>query len=104
MPPKHSPKRNRQRGKELEREISKLLGGKRIGILGCEDIEHPVWSIETKERKRLSIEAFMLQAERNTPIHKTPLLVLHQLGKEHKNDIVCMRLKDFQEWHGGGEK
>ncbi len=100
----HNPKRNRQRGKELEREIARLLGGKRIGLLGQEDVQHPVWSIECKERKRVVIEAWMAQAEKYSTIDKTPLLVIHKLGKSHNQDIVCMRLYEFILWHGGGEK
>ena len=89
---------NRQRGKNTERALAKKLGAKRVGVLGKEDINHSLFSIEVKHRKRIVIEAWMQQAERNCEAGKTPLLIIHQLNKKHSNDIVCMRLKDFEDY------
>ena len=40
-----NPAKNRQRGKATERAVAKLTGGKRIGILGNDDVQAGLWSI-----------------------------------------------------------
>lgn len=90
--------KNRQRGKSLERFIARDLGGRRVGILGQEDvILHCGIAVETKERKKLPafIHNCMSQAERNAK-GDTAIVVLHELGKEHGDDIVLCRYKDFK--------
>ena len=42
---------NRRRGKDAERKIAEMFEGKRIGIMGGEDVMHPYFSIEVKSRK-----------------------------------------------------
>jgi hypothetical protein len=91
---------NRQRGKNTERAIAKRLGGKRVGILGYEDVQHPLFSIEVKSRVRFSGEGFMEQAIRNCPEGKTALVIVHIAGKHHSNDFVMMRLRDFEDYLG----
>lgn len=91
---------NRQRGKNNERALAKRLGGKRVGILCGEDISHQHFSIECKSRVAFAGEKFIIQAERNCPIGKTPLAIVHILKKGHGNDIVMMRLKDWEDWFG----
>ena len=54
-----TPNRNRQRGKECERVIAKMLGGKRVGILGNEDVSHPEYSIEVKSRQEFVARKWM---------------------------------------------
>jgi hypothetical protein len=88
---------NRDRGKRAERTIAKIFGGDRVGIMGGEDIAHPIYSIEVKSRKSHAVFNFMRQCEQNNKKKKIPLLVLHEHGKQHDNDLVCMRLKDFKE-------
>ncbi len=92
--------KNRRRGKNTERALAKRLNGKRIGILGKQDIEHSFWSIEVKNRQRFSGEAFMLQAVRNCPEGKTPLVIVHLHGRRHCDDFVIMRLRDFENYLG----
>jgi len=90
--------RNRRRGKDLERFIAKDLDGRRVGILGQEDvILHRGISCECKERAKLPmfIHSCMAQAERNAK-GDTAIVVLHELGKEHGGDVVMIRLKDFK--------
>ena len=94
--------KNRQRGKSLERWIAKDLNGERIGILGKEDvvIHHGCFSLEVKERKTLPVFIWksMAQAQRNAAKRGyRPGVVLHELGKEHEQDIVLCRYKDFKE-------
>ncbi|MCX8070087.1 MAG: hypothetical protein N2738_06250 [Thermodesulfovibrionales bacterium] len=91
---------NRQRGKNTERAIAKILKGKRVGVLGNEDIQHPLFSIEVKTRQKFIGDSFMKQAIKNCPQGKTPLAVVHIGGKHHNNDIVLMRLKDFEDYLG----
>jgi len=94
-----NPARNR-RGKQTERNIAKITGGKRIGILGRDDVQAGPFSIEVKDRLRFAGSAFMTQAVRNCPEGKTPLVVVHVTGSRHDGDLVMMRLKDWKDWHG----
>ena len=56
---------NRQRGKNTERSLARRIKAKRVGVLGKEDLDHPLFSVEVKHRKRVVIEQWMQQAERN---------------------------------------
>ena len=89
-------KLNRQRGKRTERKTAELLGGQRVGILGGEDVQHDKYSIECKDLGRCAVVKYVEQAERNCPEGKTPLTVIHIRGKLRENDLVIMRMKDFQ--------
>jgi hypothetical protein len=91
---------NRQRGKNTERAIAKIMGGKRIGVLCGEDIQHETWSIEVKNREKSTAHNFMNQAIRNCPQGKTPLVIIHKHKDIHGNDLVCMRLSDFEAFNG----
>ena len=93
--------RNRQRGKALERFVAKDLGGRRVGILGQEDVilYHGGFSLECKERQKLPaiIWASMEQAIRNAKKSGLrPGVILHELGKGHPGDIVMIRYEDFR--------
>lgn len=92
---------NRSRGKQNEREIARLCGGKRVGIMGGEDIEHEVYSIECKSitRWRLS-EKWLDQVVRNCPEGKVPLLWLHKKNLRHKHDLIILRYGDFVDLYG----
>jgi len=94
---------NRATWKAVERAIAKILGGQRIPITGRAeiDIDHPWLAIEVKARHRLPqwIEKAMLHAETGPP-HKLPIVVLHEEGRDHRNDLVMMRLGDFTAWFG----
>ncbi|MCD6125124.1 hypothetical protein J7J62_08145 [bacterium] len=92
----------RNRGKSMERAIAKIFqfdNARRIGILGKEDIITDRFIIEVKERKKLP--KFMLNAYRQIEKHRTkdkiPLFILHELNKNHMNDFVILKLKDFLE-------
>ena len=88
--------------KRLEQDVAKALGGKRVirdyGVRR-EDVEHDIWCIETKYRKKIPalLKDGLIQAKSYSN-SKTPLLVV----KEHnmRGAIVCMYLDDFVEWHG----
>lgn len=88
--------RNRQRGKEAERAVAKLLGGKRRGVLGGEDVEHPILSVEVKSRERFVAKGWMAQAIRNCPEGKVPVVIVHQRNSPYKDALVIVPLEEFK--------
>lgn len=96
--------RNRQRGKATERALARRLKCRCVGLLGREDLEHPLFSIEVKSRMRFTGERFMQQAIQSCPEGKTPLVIVHLNGRHHGNDLVIMRLKDFEDYLGSLKK
>lgn len=89
---------NRRRGKRVQSKVSKLWGedAKNTGILGGEDIEHRIFSIESKSRLKCVIEKWFNQAEANCPTGKIPLVHCHILGKKYDGDYIITRLHDFK--------
>ena len=57
-----NPINNRARGKSAERRIAALMNGRRVGILGKEDVETDKFSIEVKSRKKFVASGWMDQA------------------------------------------
>ncbi len=92
-----NPSKNRRRGKAAERSLARLLNAQRIGILGKEDLSHPLFSYEVKSRKSFVALDWLNQAERNCPEGKMPALVVHVNGKNHQRDCVIVSL---QTWRG----
>lgn len=94
--------RQRQRGNAVERAVAKRLDGERVGHLGGEDVSTSAFSVECKERASLPIwlTDAMAQAVRHCPEGKLPMVVLHALGARHDNDLVVIRLRDFEDWFG----
>lgn len=90
-------KKNRDRGKRAERAVAELLGGKRVGIMGGEDVQHDEFSIEVKSRKSHAVFGWFKQCVNNNKDKKIPVLVLHEHNKRHENDLICMTIKDFKE-------
>lgn len=99
-----NPAKNRDRGKRTEKAIAKRLNGTRRGVLGGHDVTAGPWAVEVKSRLRFAGTSFMDQAVRNTPDGKTPLVVVHIAGGRHDDDLVMMRLKDWQDWYGNPEE
>jgi len=93
---------SRRRGKDNERALAKRLKGNRVGLLGMEDISHPLFSIEVKTRKGLPkfLVKCYAQAKANCPKNKTPLVILHQLNSRREKDLVIMSLGDFEDFLG----
>ncbi len=90
--------------KDLERVCARRLGGQRAGPTGRKgsDVLHPLFAIECKERKVLPtwlLDA-MSQSVGAAQVDQTAIVVLHQLGARHDNDLVVMRLRDFEDWAG----
>ncbi len=88
--------------KQHERRVAGRLGGQRVGNRGTntEDVEHPTLSIECKHRKELPgwLKDAIAQAHTNAPAGKLPIVVLHELGQRSDNDMVVLRLADFETW------
>ncbi|BCG46830.1 hypothetical protein GEOBRER4_n1644 [Citrifermentans bremense] len=93
-------KRNRQRGKENEKVLAKIMNGDRKGLLGGEDISAGPWSIEAKSRVKSTAHTFMSQAVRNCPNGKAPMVIIHLHNSRRDNDLVCVRLSDWREMYG----
>ena len=95
--------KQRQRGNALERYIARRLGGRRVEHYGGEDVAHEWLSIECKERQ--GIPQWLTQAVAQALAYagqgKLAIAVLHELNRSHDEDLVVMRLKDFEEWFNG---
>ena len=92
--------RNRKRGKSYEKKLSERFKGYRQGLYGGEDVATEIFSIEAKTRKRFAGQQFMEQAIVNCPKDKVPLVVVHIVSQRTANDLVMMRLGDFEDWYG----
>ena len=70
------------------------------------DIDAGHLSIEVKHRDKLPkwIKDAVVQAIRNAGVSQLPIVILHESGQRHDNDIVMMRLKDYEEWYGPASK
>ena len=89
-------------GKAVERQVAKRIGGRRIGILGAEDVATERFSIECKGRSVLPawFQGAMEQAEKNARPGTVPVVVWHRKGESYDDAIVALRLRDFEELMG----
>ena len=89
--------------KNTERKIASLMQGKRntvalqAGDDKKADVEHSVFGVEVKHRKKLPALLFnaMEQAKATADKNKIPVVVLHELNQRHENDFVVLRMSDF---------
>lgn len=92
--------------KRTERAVAGRLGGERTSKAGlgvnAPDVETENWSIEVKHRQSLPVwlTDALAQATRNASAGKLPLVVLHESGRRHVDDLVMLRLGDFEQWFG----
>lgn len=95
--------------KANERAIAARLGGERLSnhALGLRtpDVETEWLSVEVKTRKALPawLADAVSQAVDNASPGKLAVVVLHELRHRHDDDLVVLRLRDFEEWFGGTE-
>ncbi len=96
--------------KRTERKIAAQLGGQRVPVTGrargdAPDIRHAWLSIEAKHRAKLPewLHDAMRQAEASQQAAQLPIVVLHESGQRHGQDLVVLRLADFTAWFGAGE-
>jgi hypothetical protein len=96
-----------RRGYAHEAALAKRLGGKRIGCTGKATIDVDAgWvAVECKERETLPtwIKAALGKANSKAKDGQLAIVVLHELGQRHDNDLVVIRLADFQERFGDME-
>ena len=92
--------RNKAQGRKVQSKFAKMLGGKSVGTIEGQDIEHSLFSGETKHRKKFIGNTFMDQAVKNCPEGKTPLVIIHTLNQRFKNSLVMMKYSDWEEWFG----
>ncbi len=85
--------------KHTERAIAKRLNGRRLGVTGgaTPDVITDLLAVEVKHRKALPewLKDALTQAERNAD-NRLPLVVLHEAGKRHADDLVLLRLQDLE--------
>jgi len=88
---------NRRRGKATERRVAKLLSGKRVGILGREDILTEIFVVEVKNRKKLAFVKWFEQVLKHAEKEKKiPLVVCKEYGK--KKYYAILNLEDLLRW------
>jgi len=94
--------------KAVERKLARRFGTTRVGARDDVqmDIDAGHLSIEVKHRDKLPkwIKDAVVQAIRNAGVSQLPIVILHESGQRHDNDIVMMRLKDYEEWYGPASK
>jgi hypothetical protein len=88
--------------KRTERAIASRLGGRRVPVTGrgaAPDVEHPTLAVEVKHRKELPrwLKHAMAQAEAAARDGKIGVVVLHEAGSRHEQDLVVLRLGDLEE-------
>jgi hypothetical protein len=91
--------------KRVERAVAKRLGGRRTplsGAAGGADVVTPWCSVEVKHRKRLPqwLTGALIQAKRAARPGQLAVVVLHELGRQHREDLVVLTLSDFTDWFG----
>lgn len=93
--------------KRTERRVAGILGGKRVPVTGrgrgdAPDIQHPWLCPEVKHRRKLPawLHEAMAQARAAATSEQLPIVVLHESGQRHTNDMVLVRLSDFQGYFG----
>ena len=87
-------RRNRNRGKNAERAVAKIFGGKRMGVLGGEDVMHPSFSIESKTTVSFVARKWMAQCENNNKDNKIPIVVHFQKHLPRSKGLVILRIED----------
>jgi hypothetical protein len=90
--------------KQTERAIARRLNGKRQGAVGRKgpDVLTCWLAVEVKHRKRLP--AWLrdaLDQARTGAGERLPVVVLHEAGQRHADDLVILRMADFEDWFGG---
>jgi hypothetical protein len=92
--------RNKRQGRAVQSKMAKRIGGKNVGTIEGQDVSHPIFSGEIKNRKKFVGNTFMAQAVRNCPEGKVPIVIVHETGQRHNNNLVMIRLKDWEDLYG----
>lgn len=88
-----------------ERAVAKRLGGKRAGPTGREgpDVLVSLFAVECKERQRPLPKALTNALDQSASAARPgqlPLVVWHVVNQRHDQDVVMLRLRDFEAWAG----
>lgn len=87
--------------KIFEKRVGARLGGVRVGILGGEDVRHPILSLEcTQVDKKYfpkMVKKKYYQAIKNAPKGKKPVVVMKEKRRNDDNSLVILSLLDFEE-------
>ncbi|MBC7265165.1 MAG: hypothetical protein H5T64_12535 [Chloroflexi bacterium] len=91
--------------KQVERTLAKRLKGQRVGNRGVAtpDVVSDWLSVEVKAWRSFPkwLTGALEQARHGcTDGTKLPIVILHEKGRHHVDDIVALRLKDFVDWFG----
>jgi len=90
--------------KQVERAIARRLNGRRQGATGRRgpDVVNDWLVAEVKHRRRLPqwLKNALAQARCGAGEQRLPLVILHESGQRHSDDLVVLRLGDFQDWFG----
>jgi hypothetical protein len=92
--------------KATERAVARIFKGKRTSNQGLGSavpvVVSDAYCVEVKHREKLPewLKAAMAQAVTNCRPGLLALVVLHECGQRHDNDLVMVRLADFIEWFG----
>jgi hypothetical protein len=94
--------------KQTERRTAAILGGKRVPVSGrgrgdVPDVEHDHLSIECKHRRVMPqwIKDALDQAvAASDGRQRLPIVVIHEHGKRHLDDVVMVSMRDWISWYG----
>lgn len=101
-------KRNKQRGKADERDVARIIGGKRhpADVGGDEDIEHPEYAVQVKGGKAVVTETMrvgMASAKAAGAVSgKLPALVLVDRRGTRLQRYIVFDLVQWADYHGYG--
>lgn len=82
--------------------MARRLGGRRTGHLGGQDVDAGWLSVEVKSRQSLPawLTDALAQARRHAQDGQLAIVILHVHGARHDDNLVVLRLKDFEQWFG----
>lgn len=62
------------------------------------DIEHPRFSLEIKHRNKIPLWLYdaLDQAEQAAKEGRMPVAIIHESGRNHDEDLVIIKLSDFE--------
>jgi len=91
--------------KNVERRVAKRIGGERVPVTGrargsAPDVAHGYFAVEVKYRKALPqwLWKAVEQAVRAAREDQLPLVILHERGRHMGDDLVVMRMDEFEVW------
>ena len=89
----------KNRGRTNEVAIAKILSATR-NHYKSEDLSHPILSIECKHRTKIHkyFHDWINQSRAAAAEDKIPIVVVHEHGTKHKDDIVIINLDDFADF------